>query len=73
MCILSEIFYLLTMQLEGQNIRAHSILQRKREKVSRKYTQPPRLGRQLSLGFLEDVLDEVHSYFHAGADVYILN
>ncbi|XP_062187088.1 protein LEO1 homolog [Phragmites australis] len=43
---------------EGQNIRAHSILQRKREKVSRKYTQPARPRRQLSPGFLEDALDE---------------
>ncbi|XP_047065990.1 protein LEO1 homolog [Lolium rigidum] len=42
---------------EGQNIRAHSLLQRKREKVSRKYTQPSR-RRQLSPGFLEDALDE---------------
>uniref|UniRef100_A0A0E0C2L1 Leo1-like protein n=1 Tax=Oryza meridionalis TaxID=40149 RepID=A0A0E0C2L1_9ORYZ len=42
----------------GQNIRAHSILQRKREKVSRKYTQPARQRRQLSPGFLEDALDE---------------
>uniref|UniRef100_A0ACD5UA01 Uncharacterized protein n=1 Tax=Avena sativa TaxID=4498 RepID=A0ACD5UA01_AVESA len=43
---------------EGQNIRAHSLLQRKREKVSRKYTQPSRQRRQLSPGFLEDALDE---------------
>ncbi|KAF0903528.1 hypothetical protein E2562_027958, partial [Oryza meyeriana var. granulata] len=43
---------------EGQNIRAHSILQRKREKVNRKYTQPARQRRQLSPGFLEDALDE---------------
>ncbi|KAK3126122.1 hypothetical protein QOZ80_7AG0551910 [Eleusine coracana subsp. coracana] len=42
----------------GQNIRAHSILQRKREKVTRKYTQPSRPRRQLSPGFLEDALDE---------------
>lgn len=43
---------------EGQSIRAHSILQRKREKVNRKYTQPARQRRQLSPGFLEDALDE---------------
>ncbi|KAL6880476.1 hypothetical protein ACP4OV_012041 [Aristida adscensionis] len=43
---------------EGQNIRAHSILQLKREKVNRKYTQPARPRRQLSPGFLEDALDE---------------
>ncbi|KAM0911985.1 hypothetical protein ACQ4PT_013098 [Festuca glaucescens] len=43
---------------EGQNIRAHSLLQRKREKVSRKYTQPSRQRQQLSPGFLEDALDE---------------
>ncbi|KAG2639478.1 hypothetical protein PVAP13_2KG009900 [Panicum virgatum] len=42
----------------GQNIRAHSILQRKRENVNRKYTQPARPRRQLSPGFLEDALDE---------------
>jgi hypothetical protein len=47
------------MQNQGQTIRAHSILQRKREKVSRKYTQPARPRRQLSPGFLEDALDEV--------------
>ena len=46
------------MQAEGQSIRAHSILQRKREKVNRKYTQPARQRRQLSPGFLEDALDE---------------
>ncbi|KAL6647658.1 hypothetical protein ACP70R_015095 [Stipagrostis hirtigluma subsp. patula] len=44
---------------EGQNIRAHSILQRKREKVNRKYTQPARPRRQISPGFLEDALDEL--------------
>jgi RNA polymerase-associated protein LEO1 len=47
------------MQARGQNIRAHSVLQRKREKVNRKYTQPARPRRQLSPGFLEDALDEV--------------
>ncbi|EMS45929.1 hypothetical protein TRIUR3_31336 [Triticum urartu] len=46
------------MKAEGQSIRAHSILQRKREKVNRKYTQPARQRRQLSPGFLEDALDE---------------
>jgi hypothetical protein len=50
------------VQAEGQNIRAHSLLQRKREKVSRKYTQPSR-RRQLSPGFLEDALDEVGLFF----------
>jgi len=49
------------VQSLGQNIRAHSILQRKREKVNRKYTQPARPRRQLSPGFLEDALDEVDS------------
>ena len=49
------------VQARGQNIRAHSILQRKREKVNRKYTQPTRPRRQLSPGFLEDALDEVDS------------
>ena len=49
------------VQSLGQNIRAHSILQRKRENVNRKYTQPARPRRQLSPGFLEDALDEVDS------------
>ena len=49
------------VQSLGQNIRAHSILQRKREKVNHKYTQPARPRRQLSPGFLEDALDEVDS------------
>ncbi|VAH30948.1 unnamed protein product [Triticum turgidum subsp. durum] len=50
---------------EGQSIRAHSILQRKREKVNHKYTQPARQRRQLSPGFLEDALDEVDCCFPA--------
>ncbi|EPS62869.1 hypothetical protein M569_11920, partial [Genlisea aurea] len=42
----------------SQSIRANELLTRKKEKVSRKYTQPIRRERQLSPGFLEDALDE---------------
>ncbi|KAK4486688.1 hypothetical protein RD792_006748 [Penstemon davidsonii] len=42
----------------SQSIRASQLLSRKKEKVSRKYTQPIRRERQLSPGFLEDALDE---------------
>ncbi|KAF7838520.1 protein LEO1-like protein [Senna tora] len=43
---------------ESQNIRANVLLNRKREKVSRKYAPPVDRRRQLSPGFLEDALDE---------------
>ncbi|XP_047163699.1 protein LEO1 homolog [Vigna umbellata] len=43
---------------ESQNIRANVLLNRKREKVSRKYTPAVDRRRQLSPGFLEDALDE---------------
>lgn len=43
---------------EGQSIRANEMLQRKREKVSKKYTPSIDKGRQLSPGFLEEALDE---------------
>ncbi|XP_077223112.1 protein LEO1 homolog [Tasmannia lanceolata] len=43
---------------EGQSIRANELLHRKREKVSRKYTQTADRGRQLSPGFLEEALEE---------------
>uniref|UniRef100_A0A2P2LPC3 RNA polymerase-associated protein LEO1 n=1 Tax=Rhizophora mucronata TaxID=61149 RepID=A0A2P2LPC3_RHIMU len=43
---------------ESQTIRANVLLNRKREKVSRKYTQPVERRHQLSPGFLEDALDE---------------
>ncbi|XP_058070392.1 protein LEO1 homolog isoform X2 [Magnolia sinica] len=43
---------------EGQSIRANELLQRKREKVSRKYPQTVERGRQLSPGFLEEALEE---------------
>ncbi|CAN6585076.1 unnamed protein product [Malus baccata var. baccata] len=43
---------------ESQNIRANLLLNRKREKVSRKYTTTGDRRRQLSPGFLEDALDE---------------
>lgn len=45
-------------RVEGQTIRANALLQRKREKVNRKYTQTVSRGRQLSPGFLEGALDE---------------
>ncbi|KAJ8752729.1 hypothetical protein K2173_007039 [Erythroxylum novogranatense] len=43
---------------ESQTIRANVLLNRKREKVSRKYTQTVERRRQLSPGFLEGALDE---------------
>ncbi|KAF5477130.1 hypothetical protein F2P56_003802 [Juglans regia] len=43
---------------ESQTIRANVLLNRKREKVSRKYTPTHDRRRQLSPGFLEDALDE---------------
>ncbi|KAG1365520.1 protein LEO1 [Cocos nucifera] len=45
-------------RVEGQTIRANVLLQRKREKVNRKYTQTVSRGRQLSPGFLEEALEE---------------
>ncbi|XP_068308026.1 protein LEO1 homolog isoform X3 [Pyrus communis] len=45
-------------RVESQNIRANLLLNRKREKVSRKYTTTGDRRRQLSPGFLEDALDE---------------
>ncbi|RXH96425.1 hypothetical protein DVH24_008929 [Malus domestica] len=44
---------------ESQNIRANLLLNRKKEKVSRKYTTTGDRRRQLSPGFLEDALDEL--------------
>ncbi|PON70324.1 Leo1-like protein [Trema orientale] len=43
---------------ESQTIRANLLLNRKREKVNRKYTPTVDRRRQLSPGFLEDALDE---------------
>ncbi|KAL5749044.1 hypothetical protein ACOSQ2_026341 [Xanthoceras sorbifolium] len=43
---------------ESQNIRANVLLNRKREKVNRKYTQTVDRRRQLSTGYLEDALEE---------------
>uniref|UniRef100_A0A0E0KJ72 Leo1-like protein n=1 Tax=Oryza punctata TaxID=4537 RepID=A0A0E0KJ72_ORYPU len=43
---------------EGENIRASSSLQRKREQVKRKYSQPLRQRQKLTPGFLEDALEE---------------
>ncbi|XP_008786813.2 protein LEO1 homolog [Phoenix dactylifera] len=45
-------------RVEGQTIRANVLLQRKREKVNRKYTQTVSRGQQLSPGFLEEALEE---------------
>lgn len=57
--------FLLSMKAESQTIRANIILNRKKEKVSRKYMPAVRRERQLSPGFLEDALEEVRfSYFH---------
>ncbi|KAL7114952.1 hypothetical protein ACP275_04G153600 [Erythranthe tilingii] len=42
----------------SQSIKATELLSRKKEKVTRKYTQPIRRERQLSPGFLEDALEE---------------
>ncbi|KAM5570889.1 hypothetical protein ABKV19_011499 [Rosa sericea] len=43
---------------ESQTIRANLLLNRKREKVNRKYTPTVDRRRQLSPGFLEEALDE---------------
>ncbi|KAF0915044.1 hypothetical protein E2562_033172 [Oryza meyeriana var. granulata] len=43
---------------EGENIRANSSLQRKREQVKRKYSQPLRQRQKLTPSFLQDALDE---------------
>ncbi|CAN0876912.1 Protein LEO1 homolog [Linum grandiflorum] len=43
---------------ESQTIRANVLLNRKREKVSRKYTPVVERKHQLSTGFLEEALDE---------------
>ncbi|KAJ1422298.1 Leo1-like protein [Sesbania bispinosa] len=43
---------------ESQTIRANVLLNRKRDKVNRKYTPTIERRRQLSPGFLEDALDE---------------
>ncbi|KAL3528459.1 hypothetical protein ACH5RR_007781, partial [Cinchona calisaya] len=43
---------------ESQTIRANELLNRKKVKVNRKYTQTVRRERQLSPGFLEDALEE---------------
>ncbi|XP_031258914.1 protein LEO1 homolog isoform X1 [Pistacia vera] len=43
---------------ESQTIRANVLLNRKREKVNRKYTHTVDRRRQLSTGYLEDALEE---------------
>uniref|UniRef100_A0A803M0U5 Uncharacterized protein n=1 Tax=Chenopodium quinoa TaxID=63459 RepID=A0A803M0U5_CHEQI len=43
---------------ESQTIKANSILNKKRERVNRKYAKSSDRGRQLSPGFLEDALEE---------------
>lgn len=63
LCLLNTIMHYpiseLFLQAESQTIRANVILNRKREKLSRKYTPAVERRRQLSPGFLEDALDEV--------------
>lgn len=49
----------LIFQAANQSIRANLLLNRKREKVNKKYTPTVERKRQLSPGFLEDALDEV--------------
>lgn len=51
------------MKAESQTIRAGVLLNRKKEKVSRKYMPTLRRERQLSPGFLEDVPEEVRFFF----------
>nr|GEU29683.1 protein LEO1 homolog isoform X1 [Tanacetum cinerariifolium] len=53
---------------ESQTIRANELLSKKREKVTRKYTQTARRERQLSPGFLEDALeeDDEQDYYESG-------
>lgn len=55
-------FWASFLQAVSQTIRANQLLNRKREKVNRKYTQTAERGRQLSPGFLEEALDEVCSF-----------
>ncbi|CAO2818514.1 unnamed protein product [Amaranthus hypochondriacus] len=43
---------------ESQTIRANLLLNKKRERVNRKYTKSMDRGRRLSPGFLEDALEE---------------
>lgn len=43
---------------ESQTIKANSLLNKRRERVNRKYSKPLERGRQLSPGFLEDALEE---------------
>lgn len=53
------------MKAESQTIRAGVLLNRKKEKVSRKYMPTLRRERQLSPGFLEDGPEEVrYIFFH---------
>lgn len=51
------------VKAESQMIRANVSLNRKKEKVSRKYMPTVRRERQLSPGFLEDALEEVRLSF----------
>lgn len=55
--LLNELFSM--VKAESQMIRASVSLNRKKEKVSRKYMPTVRRERQLSPGFLEDALEEV--------------
>ncbi|KAL2935407.1 Protein LEO1-like protein [Bienertia sinuspersici] len=47
---------------ESQTIKANSLLNKRRERVNRKYSRPLDRGRQLSPGFLEDALEEDEEY-----------
>ena len=51
------------LQAENQTIRANVLLNRKREKVNRKYTQTVERKHQLSTGYLEGALEEVCIFF----------
>ncbi|KAF6171381.1 hypothetical protein GIB67_009522 [Kingdonia uniflora] len=51
----------------SQTIRANTLLHRKREKVSKKYTSRVDKRRQLSPGFLEDALSEEDEHDYTGS------
>lgn len=53
------LFDLSVSQAANQSIRANLLLNRKKEKVNKKYAPAVDRRRQLSPGFLEDALDEV--------------
>ena len=59
------------LQAENQTIRANVLLNRKREKVNRKYTQTVERKRQLSTGYLEGALEEVCTFLFLLNVLYI--